>query len=148
MCMNVDPRSHRNHAESLADYVRYYCAPDSLVNNACLERITCSEMKISWYGVDGKQRVSKVGFDPQMKDGSEARTRLVALAQTTSVSRVPRPARPATSIALFIVICLSLLGMFAYAPDAVPSWYNLCSDFPMYYFCDLPKRSKLLQFSA
>lgn len=117
--------SHMNddHPDTLADYVRHYGGLDCKSGDAELVKLSTTSMTVRYGGSMSQTLV--IPFRPPLSGSSELRSRLVRMAEESSISRVPRAAHPHVIGAPLLVLGIVLLGTNAHAsPDmltALPS---------------------------
>lgn len=92
-----------DHAASIADYAQYYGNLDDYAEDATMTRISLSEMTIG-YGGSSDRRTVTVPLDPPLDGSFQFRKRLVSMARTAVVGRVPRPKFPAPFVPVTLLV--------------------------------------------
>ncbi len=120
--------THMNddHHESLCDYVRYYGGHQCHISNATMTSITLEKITLTYCTRTQEDLTLTIPFEPALSTPSEARARLVAMARTAIISRVPPAKHPSPPLPQFIVLALLwvyvagyYVNLFVYIPQSV-----------------------------
>lgn len=107
--------AHMNddHTDTLADYVRHYGGYACVPGDAKLIALTNKSMTIEH---EAATEPVVVPFDPPLAKHTELRKRLVQMAASARISRIPPYQHPPLPAIITIAIGLPLLGVVCYTP--------------------------------